>query len=184
MDPRLDETHDVVYEERLALVVSRIMERVASGDSLELNDACHEHPEFAEDLRDLWGTIMLTEVAAAEQRGRIQHLDSLEAEGKSLAPLELPYVMNDFRLEEEIGRGGMGIVYRAVRLSNQEPVAIKVMLKGEFASSLDRQRFEAEAEAAAAINHPHVIPIYEIGEHQGLPRYRTGASQGGFAPRP
>jgi serine/threonine-protein kinase len=107
---------------------------------------------------------MITEVAGIEMR---EH-DSLPPE-RLAAPMQLPYLMENFRLEEEIGRGGMGIVYRATRLTDGQTVAIKIMIKGEFASGIDRKRFEAEAEAVSGLDHPNVIPIYEVGEHHGRP---------------
>jgi serine/threonine-protein kinase len=61
----------------------------------------------------------------------------------------------------------MGIVYRATRISDGKSVAIKMILKGDFASEAERQRFDSEALAAAKLNHPNIIPIYEIGDFLG-----------------
>ena len=70
-------------------------------------------------------------------------------------------------LEAEIGRGGMGIVYRAIRESDGAAVAIKMILKGDFATKSERQRFDSEAIAASRLQHPNIIPIYEIGDYMG-----------------
>lgn len=72
-----------------------------------------------------------------------------------------------YRLDSEIGRGGMGVVFRATDLDLMRPVAVKVL--SEFASSDARQRLLREARAAAALNHPHIISVYDVGESQGLP---------------
>src|ERR1043165_6892216 len=73
-----------------------------------------------------------------------------------------------YRLESEIGRGGMGIVYRATDLELHREVAVKVLPTS--GSSLDsRQRLLREARAAAALNHPHIISVHDIGEANGSP---------------
>jgi WD40 repeat protein len=84
-----------------------------------------------------------------------------------------------YSIDGVLGRGGMGIVYRAQQTSLSRPVALKMMLAGADAGSEDLERFRAEAEAVARLSHPNIVQIHEVGDHQGAPFFSLEFVEGG-----
>ena len=170
-------------EERLAVLLEDLTTGPVDQAHVRLENLCLQNSDLAGQLRELFATVSVTDAVAMEStiimsddRG-----GELAVEQQSMRPFigngfvpgvsSLPAQFGEYELLEEIGRGGMGIVYRAVQKSLQRVVAVKMLLRRDLASQADLTRFRSEAEAAAQLDHPGIVSIFEVGEYKGHPFY-------------
>ncbi|WP_417731784.1 serine/threonine protein kinase [Rosistilla oblonga] len=162
-DPVVNESED--RDHQLAELLSDLADRVARNVPVDLEQVCRQHPLLAKDLRSLWGAVVVAGVAgeAYQEDGS----PATEAASVSEGMYQLPLRLGDYELLEEVGRGGMGVVFRALQISLNREVAVKMIAQGRLASETDQARFDSEAVAAARLEHPGIVPVYDVSEFDG-----------------
>ena len=173
----LDEPLSGADEERLAELVESLSEARGPEGVALLERLATDHPDLAGQLRELFAAMSMADAVAEAST----ILEPPRSEPAPLAPpatgsfvpgvTPLPASFDDYELLEELGRGGMGIVYRARQKSLDRVVAVKMLLRRDLATAADLARFRSEAEAAARLDHPGIVSIFEVGECGGHPFY-------------
>ena len=160
-----DSASDADRDEQLALFLAELTDAIQQGHEVDLEAVCRQHEDLAHELRQLWGAVMVADAVGGQSRSEAAEPGQETPSGT----LELPTRLGGYELLEELGRGGMGVVYRARQLGLDREVAVKMILRGQLASPAEHARFRAEAEAAARLDHPGIVPVYEVGEVEGRP---------------
>jgi tetratricopeptide (TPR) repeat protein/serine/threonine protein kinase len=155
-------------------LAEEFLERYRQGQRPSLKEYIDRHPELAAEIKEVFPAMALMEnVALADE--------SLAGEPTGEAPAtdqKPPEQLGDFRILREVGRGGMGIVYEAEQMSLGRHVALKVLPRKILVDDQQRRRFEREAKAAAKLHHTNIVPVFGVGEHDGLPYYVMQFIQG------
>jgi serine/threonine protein kinase/uncharacterized membrane protein len=149
-------------------LLTELSEQSRRGHRPDFDTVAAQHPDLAAELRELWGAVLVAEeFAQPRSGGRKPPEPTLRGLPSPAQGIMGHTSFGDYQLLEEIGRGGMGRVYKAHQRSLNRTVALKMILRGELATAEDLARFRTEAQAAAHLEHPNIVPVYEAGEHEG-----------------
>jgi WD40 repeat protein/serine/threonine protein kinase len=158
-----ESTHERELVERLA---EEFVERYRAGERPSLDEYVAAHPRHADEIRDLFPALVLMEELAPSDSGVTTSAGAAPADVG--APLER---VGDYRLLREVGRGGMGVVYEAEQESLGRRVALKVVRWQAGQDPRVLARFRRESRAAAQLHHTNIVPVYEVGQQDGLCYY-------------
>jgi serine/threonine protein kinase len=142
-------------------------------------EVCADCPELLPEVRERWQQMQGKVEAELHALFPTPESDRAAATPSSRHPAaELPRIAG-YQVEAVLGRGGMGIVYKARHLRLNRPVALKMLLAGAYAGPEERQRFFREAEALAGLRHANLVQVHDVGDHDGQPYFTMEYVEGG-----
>jgi WD40 repeat protein len=177
-------------ERRVNEALAAYLEAADAGQPPDRQEFLARYPDLAAELEAFFANRaqfqrLAAPLGPAASPPQVNHGDAA-AEAPTLAPGAATdpspgtvRYFGDYELLAEIARGGMGVVFKARQVSLNRLVALKMILAGQLASPQDVQRFRTEAEAAANLDHPNIVPIYEVGEHEGQHYFSMKLIEGG-----
>lgn len=165
------------------VLAEEFLQRRRRGEPVSMEEYAQRHPEWADRIREVFSTALWLE-EFREAGGQMEHGGLARGEEPSAANAEQPSLeissgsetlpfcrLGDFRIIREIGRGGMGVVYEAEQESLGRRVAVKMLPSIHLSSPSAVRRFRREAKAAARLHHTNIIPVFGVGEQDGIHYY-------------
>jgi serine/threonine-protein kinase len=157
--------------------VQRLLDEILdSGSAPEA--VCGDCPELLPEVRRRWQRMRLIEAELDALFPTPKPNTDADTPAPWHAGANVPRVAG-YDVEAVLGRGGMGIVYKARHLRLNRFVALKMLLAGAYAGPQERARFQHEAEAVAGLRHPNVVQVYDVGDHEGCPYFTMELLEGG-----
>jgi serine/threonine-protein kinase len=186
MDDRVSEASD--REQRLDEIVTAFLKAQEVGQTPDRQTLLDSNPDLAAELREFFADQERLEKLAAPLRPlAVSSVPDVSATplpnkrvGEKARPLPPPpRSFGDYTVVGALGQGGMGVVWKARQKRPDRLVALKMFRAGDLASPTDAQRFRNEAEVIAQLDHPHILPVYEVGEHDGVHYFSMKLVEGG-----
>jgi WD40 repeat protein/tRNA A-37 threonylcarbamoyl transferase component Bud32 len=165
----LQDTQALDREQILDAVIASYLQAEKEGRAPDRDQVLARHPDLARELNEFFADRASIERLAGPARAAMA----------GLVPGTPVRYFGDYEILEEIARGGMGVVYRARQVSLERMVALKMILAGQLASDAEVERFHSEARAAGNLDHPNIVPIYEVGVHEGQHYFTMKLVEGG-----
>jgi hypothetical protein len=157
-------------------LAEEFIDRYRKGERPPLKEYIDRHPELAAEIKEVFPAMaMMENIAVADSSDEGDESEKKKAGTRAEVALRQ---LGDYRIIREIGHGGMGVVYEAEQVSLGRHVALKVLPSQALADAKHKRRFEREAKAAAKLHHTNIVPVFGIGEHEGMPYYVMQFIQG------
>jgi hypothetical protein len=161
------------HSEVVLALAEEFLQRYRQGERPSLKEYIDRHPDLAAEIRDVFPAMALMEnIALADES-----LEGDAARRGRQPPVPL-WQLGDYRIIREVGKGGMGVVYEAEQVSLGRHVALKVLSRKMLLDDRHGRRFVREAKAAARLHHTNIVPVFGVGEQDGLPYYVMQFIQG------
>lgn len=174
--PGLREARELVLD----LIYNEIYLREEDSDQPKLEEYVQRFPEYASELQLLFEVHLALGAPSSGSRSiTCEHESPTAPQSSMQGASTFREAIPGYQILHELGRGGMGVVYEALQVALKRHVALKMILSGSHAAAREQVRFLREAEAAARLQHPHIVQIYEVGEHEGRPYLALELVDGG-----
>ena len=141
----------------IATIVENLTQKTDRGEAVDINSVLEQHPEIASDIREIWGTLQIANAVAP-----LTHISDGDSNPDTFSDIQLPCNFGEYELLEELGRGGMGMVFKARHARLDRIVAIKMLLRGRFATADNKARFHQEIQSAAGLHHPGIVSVLSL----------------------
>lgn len=179
-------------DDPLDAILAAYLQAAETGTPPDRQAFIAEHVQFRKELEEFFTSqrhfelaiqpFRITARSRSSSAGLLQDGDDAARNESGLTVRETgdrPHIFGQYELLEELGRGGMGVVYRARQTQLDRTVALKMILTGQFAASEEIKRFQVEAQNAARLDHPNIVPIYEVGQFKGQHFFTMKLIEGG-----
>ena len=157
------------FTELVLELAEEFVGRYRRGERPRIAEYVERYPRLPAQIRDVFPAIAMVEKVAIDD-------DSLEQLPSQVPAPELSRI-GDYRIIREVGRGGMGIVYEAEQVSLGRRVAVKVLPRSLFHNDRVRRRFDRESKAAGKLHHTNIVPVFGVGEEEGLHYYGSTTNE-------
>ena len=164
--------HSESSQPDLDQVLESFLESHRRGEDPSIEDYADAHPGLADEIREVFPALMMM-----EDLGNASSPTGNTAAAATF-PTAAPKQLGDYRILREVGRGGMGVVYEAEQVSLGRHVALKVLPFHGLMDAKYLERFRREAQAAASLHHSNIVPVFGVGEHEGVHYYAMQFIQG------
>jgi hypothetical protein len=158
----------------IEMLADSFLARFRRGERPSVEDYAAQHPELADEIRELLPALVMLE----QDKPAVGVTTGAHGSPDATARGPAPHQLGDYLILREIGRGGMGVVYEAVQHSLGRHVALKVLPNQALAGSSLLERFQLEARAAARLHHTNIVPVFGVGECEGVHYYAMQFIQG------